>query len=72
MDMTAMRITIKHVKNIGRRAVDEYHLIIDDAVVATSHCVSVPADRWTLVKAGQWAGLVTGRENVTAALLDVA
>lgn len=63
---------IKHVEKIGRRTVDEYHLIVNGSTVATSHCVNVPADRWTIVHGGRWTGLAVGWDNVSAALMALA
>jgi hypothetical protein len=61
-------ISVEHIEKIGRKTVDEYHLIVDDVTLATSHCVSVPADLWTIVQGDAWRGVVSGRNNVDAAL----
>jgi hypothetical protein len=64
---------VDHVAKIGRRTVDEYHLIDGTGtVLATSHCVNVASDRWTIVEGGIWRGLVSGRVNVDAALRKLA
>ena len=64
--------TVTHIEKVGRRKVDEYHVLDGTETLATTHCVGVPDDTWSLMIGGKFAGLAKGRSTAVAKLEAVA
>jgi len=64
--------TVTHVEKIGRRKVDEYHVLDGTEILATAHCVGIPDDTWSLMIGGKFFGLAKGRATAVAKLEAVA